>query len=196
MAFYSWSHQAGFPLCGIPLEACQTFPYTAQSVHTHTHTRCPVEYPALSFSFSVSSPCVFHSHSHCLHGGSRRSTHARSPCQKDVQYIPVGTYHFHATGLITYVYQQEPASVTGSSHNKRVQVSEDLALTLCLCELRRSHEPAEDVSHTKNVPCFKSGANQPLRYSSVCGLEPRIWQYRGCHGDCLQPAISARTRSW
>lgn len=26
MAFYSWSQGAGFPLCGIPVEACQTFP--------------------------------------------------------------------------------------------------------------------------------------------------------------------------
>lgn len=116
MAFYSWSHQAGFPLCGILLEACQTFPYTAESVHTHTHTLAVQLNTHDSASVSPSPPpCVFQSHSHCLHIST--------------QYVPVGTYHFHAAGVITYVYQQEPASVTGSSHNKRVQVSEDLVLT-------------------------------------------------------------------
>lgn len=125
-AFFSWSHQAGFPLRGIPLEACQTFLYIAQSVHTHTDTRCPVEYPALSFSFSVSLPCVLQSHSHCLCISSKKCTDTHLSIQKAVQYIPVGTYRFHTTVVITYVYQQESMSVTSSTPNKRIQVSEDL----------------------------------------------------------------------
>lgn len=30
-ASYSWSHRAGFPLGGMPLEACQTFPYSVDT---------------------------------------------------------------------------------------------------------------------------------------------------------------------
>lgn len=78
--------------------------HTPHSSSVHTHTLA-VQLNALSFSHSISSPCVLQSHSYCLHINSRVSTHAHLSCQKDVQYIPVSTYHFHTTGVITYVYQ-------------------------------------------------------------------------------------------
>lgn len=91
--FYSWSHQAGFPLCGTPLEACQTFPYTAPSVHTHTHSLAVQLNTQRSPSgSSVSPPHVFQSHSHRLHISSR-DEHTR-PTRMTCKYIPVGTYHF------------------------------------------------------------------------------------------------------
>lgn len=64
-----------------------------------------------------------------------------------MQYIPVGTYHFHATRVITYVYQQEPVSVTGSSHNKRVQVSEAAVITAACVNARGVMNPLK-VCHT------------------------------------------------
>lgn len=92
-----------------------------------SHTRHPVEYPALSFSLSVSSPlCVLHSRSRCRHISAEKAHMHTCSFQKGAQYIAAGTYHFHATGLITNVYEREPVSVTGSNHNKRAQVSEEL----------------------------------------------------------------------
>lgn len=59
--------------------------------------------------------CLSHSHAQCF-----------VSFQKGAQHIAAGTHHFHATKLITNAYEQEPATVTGSSHNKRPPVSEKL----------------------------------------------------------------------
>lgn len=84
-----------------------------------SHTCRPVECPALFLSFSTTPPnptvCLSHTHAQCF-----------VSFQKGAQHIAAGTHHFHATRLITTAYEQEPATVTGSSHNKRVPVSEKL----------------------------------------------------------------------
>lgn len=60
--------------------------------------------------------CLSHTHTQCF-----------VSFQKGAQHIAAGMHHFHAIRLITNAYEQEPVTVTGSSHNKRVPVSEKLA---------------------------------------------------------------------
>lgn len=142
MAFYSWSHRVGFPLCGTSLEACQTFPCTAQSVHTlgvqlNTQFLRLLPPPCASPTLTLST---------CKR---RKSTHAHLFVPESC--IAAGTYRFHATGLITNVYEREPVSVTGSNHNKRAQVSQELVRGVTNL-LKVCHIPKKNASGLKSKP--------------------------------------------
>lgn len=84
-ASYSWSHRVGFPLCWITLEACQAFPYSAESDHQHTQ---------LWFGcYTIISPAA---------GGA--GAHMRTCAHPDeALHSPVGTYHFHTAGVKTHL---------------------------------------------------------------------------------------------
>lgn len=112
--------------------------------------------------------------------------------RNNVQYSPLGTYHFHAAGVITYVYHRESASVTGSSHNIRVQVSEAPLVTAASVNSRTLPKAA---SHVKNAFCFRSR----LHFYKVRGLrfirkKKKKDRITSCHVLCRLQITTEKTR--